>query len=100
MLVVVHRRKASCFLVLLIVVHLVRLRNLVFCFGRLMKSLLVDVIDGWMKRSEAVVSDARMRQSEVVVFVVLKMLSEAEVVDLNLWHLDRECLSQKAICPF
>ena len=89
MLVVVHRRKVSCFLVLLIVVeHLVRPRNLVFCFGRSMKSLLVDVIDG------------RMLRLEVVVFVVLKMLSEAEVVDLNLWHLDRECLSQKAICPF
>ena len=76
MLVVVHRRKVSCFLVLLIVVvHLVRLRNLLFCFGRSMKSLLVDVIDG------------RMLLLEVVVFVVLKMLSEAEVVDLNLWHL-------------
>ena len=62
MLVVVHRCKVSCFLVLLIVVHLVRLRNLVFCFGRLMKSLLVDVIDGRMKRSEAVVSDARMKR--------------------------------------
>ena len=63
MLVVVHRRKVSCFLVLLIVVeHLVRLRNLVFCFGRLMKSLLVDVVDGRMLRSEAVVSDARMKR--------------------------------------
>ena len=88
MLVVVHRCKVSCFLVLLIVVvHLLRLRKLLFCFGRLMRSLLVDVIDG------------RMLRSEVVVFVVLKMQSEAEVVDLNLWHLDRECLSQKAICP-
>ena len=74
MLVVVHRRNVSCFLVLLIVVvaHLVRLRNLLFCFGRSMRSLLVDVIDGRMLRSEAVVFDARMRRSE------------AEVVDLNL----------------
>ena len=62
MLVVVHRRKVSCFLVLLIVVHLVRLRNLVFCFGRSMKSLLVDVVDGRLLRSEAVVSDARMKR--------------------------------------
>ena len=62
MLVVVHRCKVSCFLVLLIVVHLVRLRNLVFCFGRSMKSLLVDVIDGRMLRSEVVVFDARMRR--------------------------------------
>ena len=62
MLVVVHRRKVSCFLVLLIVVHLVRLRNLLFCFGRSMRSLRVDVIDGRMLRSEAVVSDARMKR--------------------------------------
>ena len=62
MLVVVHRRRVSCFLVLLIVVHLVRLRNLVFCFGQLMKSLLVDVVDGRLLRSEAVVSDARMKR--------------------------------------
>ncbi len=89
MLVVVHRRKVSCFLVLLIVVvaHLVRLRNLLFCFGRSMRSLVVEGVD------------VRMLLTEAVVFVVRKMRSEAEVVDLNLWHLDRECLSQKAICP-
>ena len=87
MLVVAHRCKVSCFLVLLIVVvHLERPRNLLFCFGRSMRSLIVDVIDGRMLRSEA------------VVFVARKRRSEAEVVDLNLWRLDRECLSQKAIC--
>ena len=89
MLVVVHRCKVSCFLVLLIVVvaHLVRLRNLLFCFGRSMRSLVAEVID------------VRMLLLEAVVFVALKMRSEAEVVDLNLWRLDRECLIRKASCP-